>query len=99
MTIKGFKRLAAAGALICLATVFGFGQKVDVAQVKVADFNTKEVQPQALAAGTESLHAANVTANTSMPRVRKMRFEYIAHTISELLKGEFIFIQATATLS
>ena len=45
MIIKGFKKLAVASAIICLAAIFGFGQKVDFAQVKVPDLNAKDIQP------------------------------------------------------
>ena len=45
MTINNLKKLALANALICLAAIFGFGQKVDFAQVKVWDLTAKNIQP------------------------------------------------------
>ncbi len=45
MIIKVFKKLVLANAFICLAAIFSFGQKIDVAQIKVPDLNAKEIQP------------------------------------------------------
>ncbi len=45
VNINSFKKLAATIAVICLAAIFGFGQKVDFAQVKASDLNAKEIQP------------------------------------------------------